>query len=187
MLSDTLGGTVTLAGTRVRATIAYHLEAMLLGGARYEIGHVAEASYRHDVVGVRYTFAARDYAQDAYAGYSGLEHTGVLEAHWRELTIGYVLDRDSTDDMTLAANSQGGRADVVAGPFRGSALVLDRRFDELGRTDVQVRVDGALFLELSKAIGGVVGATFVRNASNTPDFDYTKWTLFAGLVIGAAS
>jgi tetratricopeptide (TPR) repeat protein len=183
MFTDTLGGTATLGGARV----AYHFEAALLGGARYELGHVAEASYRSGAFGARYTFAARDYAQAAYVGYSGLQHTGALEAHWHDVTVAGVVDRDSTDDAMLAATSAGGRADVHAGAFRGSAIVLDRQFDEAGRVDVQARVDGALFLDVSRSVGAVIGAALVRNASNAPDFDYTKWTVFAGLVIGASS
>jgi tetratricopeptide (TPR) repeat protein len=187
MVSDSLGGTATFAGAHDRGTLAYHFEAALLGGTRYELGHVAEATYRHDAVGARYTFAARDYAQDAYTGYSGFEHTGVIEAYWHELSAGPVIDRDSTSDATLAATSFGGRADVRARNFRGSALVLDRRFDEMGRADVEARIDGAVFVDLSPSLGAVLGASFVRNASNTPDFDYTKWTVFAGLVIGTSS
>ena len=187
MLSDSLGATATFASEHDRGTLAYHFEAALLGGGRYELGHVAEATYRHDVVGARYTFAARDYAQDAYSGYSGFEHTGVLEAYWHELSAGPVIDRDSTTDPTLAATSFGGRIDARERNFRGSAFVLDRRFDEMARVDVQARVDGAFFLDLSPSLGAVLGASFVRNASTTPDFDYTKWTVFAGLVIGASS
>ena len=183
MLTDTLGGTATFG----RARLAYHFEAALLGGARYDIGHVAEASFRRGVVGARYTFAARDYAQDAYAAYSGFEHTGALEAHWRDVTVAYVIDRDATTGAMLAATSQGGRADVSAGAFRGSAIVLDRQFDENGRVDVQARIDGAVFLDISRTLGVVIGATLVRNASNAPDFDYTKWTVFAGLVLGTSS
>jgi hypothetical protein len=57
----------------------------------------------------------------------------------------------------------------------------------MGRADVEARIDGAVFLDLSPSLGAVLGASFVRNASNTPDFDYTKWTVFAGLVIGTSS
>lgn len=197
MLSDALGGTLTLAGRRDRGTLAYHFEASLLGGTRYETGHVGEATYRHVLGGewsggVAYTFAARDYAQDVYTGYSGIEHTGVADAGWRGLSLGYVFDRDATSDPMLAATSQGIRAaarihasaDVE---LRATAFVLDHSFDEAGRRDVQARGDAAAFFAISRTLGAVIGTTLVRNASNAADFDYTKWTVFAGLVIGVSS
>ncbi|HSN30234.1 MAG TPA: hypothetical protein VLT45_28295, partial [Kofleriaceae bacterium] len=197
MLSDALGGTLTFAGRRDRVTAAYHFEAAMLGGSRYEIGHVGEATYRHVLAGewsagAQYTFAARDYAQDAYAGYSGLEHTGIADVGWGGLSLGYVIDRDATTDSMLAATSQGLRATAgvhasSAVELRATAVALDRAFDEAGRRDVQVRVDAAAFFAVSKRLGAVIGSTLVRNASNAADFDYTKWTVFAGLVLGASS
>lgn len=197
MLSDAVGGTLTFAGPRDRVTLGYHFEAALLGGARYETGHVGEATYRHVLAGewsagAQYTFAARDYAQAAYTGYSGLEHTGVADVGWHGLSLGYEIDRDATTDAMLAATSQGARATArihASGDveLRATAVVLDRVFDEAGRRDVQARGDAAAYVAISRTLGVVLGSTFVRNASSAADFDYTKWTVFAGLVIGASS
>jgi hypothetical protein len=200
MLADAIGATNTLAGAHDRASIAYHFEASTLGAQRYELAHVADGSYRHTFgasfgLGARYTFAARDYAPDAYAGYTGLYHVASAEAVWgspaasSEGTIGYVFERQGANDPTLASNGNGGSAQLRLRlgdgvDLRASALAIHRRFDSasMGRIDTYVRGDAALYVDASSAFGFVVGGSLVRNASNTPDDDYTKWTLFAGVI-----
>lgn len=204
-LADVLGATLTLADRDNRGSLAYHLEASTLGGARYELGHVVDAGYRRALGGgyglaVRYTFAARDYAQDAYAGYTGLYHTAIAEAGWggpaapRELAIGYVLEREATDDPALAAVSHGGRIAGRVRPWRGAELrgsvsVGAYLFDAaaMGRRDLLARGEAALYLDLSRVVGLVLGGTLVRNASSVADDDYAKSAVFAGLVIATSS
>ena len=205
MLADSLGATLTLAGTADRASLAYHFEAEMLGGARYELGHVVELAYRHQLggelgIGARYTLAARDYAQDAYSGYSGLEHVGVAELAWgepttpTEVTLGYVIDRDGTDDPALAELGQGGQLTLRARPWsggelQGAVLAENRMYDaaSMGRQDVLVTGSLALYVDLSQTFGLVFGASATRNASNVAVYDYTKWTGYAGLIVGASS
>ncbi len=51
MLASSSGATYTAATSRQRATLAYHFDASMLGGSQYELGHVAEASYRYSLAG----------------------------------------------------------------------------------------------------------------------------------------
>ena len=200
MLADTAGATYTFAGLSDRATAAYHFEAETLGGARYELAHVADASYRHLFageygIGARYSFAARDYALADYAGYTGMTHTAGADLSWGTpggasgASLGYVFERENTDDPTLSSTGHGARGELHARlapgtDLRASALALHRTFDpdSMGRVDTLVRTDAALYIDLSSSLGIVVGGTLVRNASNAADFDFTKWTAFAGLV-----
>lgn len=203
-LADTLGASYTLAGRDDRASLGYHFDASLLGGARFELGHVFDASYRHLFgelgLGGRYTFADRDYAQMDYAGYTGLYHTGIAELSWgsptapTELAGGYVFERDHTNDATLSETGNGGRATLRAkvggaGELRASLLVVHRVYDaaSLGRVDEHVRGDAALFVDLSPTWGLVLGGTAMRNASSDANFTYTKLTIYAGIVVGASS
>jgi hypothetical protein len=103
---------------------------------------------------------------------------------------GYVVERAITEDPMLTATGQGGRLALqlrphAAASLRASLLALDRVYD-LGRRDVHVRADAALFVDLARNYGFVVGGTFLRNTSTNGDFDYTKWTAYAGIVIGAS-
>lgn len=205
MLADSVGATLTLAGAADRGSLAYHFEASMLGGARYELGHVVELAYRHTLggdlgLGARYTLAARDYAQDAYAGYTGLEHTGVAELAWgepttpTEVTVGYVIDRDGTDDPALSELGQGGQLTLRARPWsggelRGLVLAENRMYDaaSMDRHDMLLTGNLALYVDLSHTFGLVFGATVTRNASSDADYDYAKWTAYAGLIVGASS
>lgn len=203
-LGDVLGATLVLADRANQASLAYHFEGSTLGGARYELGHVVDAGYRRALGGyglaLRYTFAARDYAQDAYAGYTGRYHTAIAEAAWggpaapHELAIGYVLERDATDEPALAAIAHGGRIAARVRPWRGgelrvSASASARLFDAaaMGRRDLLARGEAALYLEVSRAVGLVLGLTLVRNASNVADDDHAKATAFAGVIVAASS
>jgi tetratricopeptide (TPR) repeat protein len=198
MLGDVIGGTATLAGTDNRASLGYHFDASLLGGSAYQQGHLVDAMARHDFaqlgVAAYYTFADRVYYPATYAGYTGVTHTGVAElASGSQLAIGYVIERAITDDATLSDLGQGARASAVLRPWstaelHATALVIHRAYDAaaMGRVDLQARADAALYMDVSRAFGLVCGASFVRNASNAADYDYTKWVVFAG-VIAAAS
>jgi tetratricopeptide (TPR) repeat protein len=204
-LGDVLGATVALEGGANAGSLAYHFELSTLGGARYELGHIADAGYRRALggrdglgLGLRYTFAARDFAQDAYAGYTGLYHTAIAEASWggpaapREFAIGYVLARDATDDATLAATGHGGRIAARLRPWAGAELRAQLTagaylYNEAARRDLRVRGEATLFIDVSHAVGIVLGATALHNASNAADADYDKWTAFGGLVVAASS
>lgn len=203
MLADAIGATATMAGARDRATLAYHYDASTLGGARYELAHVVDASYRHALgaglaAGASYSFAARDYAQDAYAGYTGLYHTAGAELAWgsprgpAEASAGYVFEREGTDDATLASIGHGGRGQLHirlgdAADLRASAEAIHRTFDAaaMGRIDTSISADAALYVDVTDALGFVLGASLVRNVSNVADYDYMKWTAFAGLIATA--
>jgi hypothetical protein len=200
LLANSLGATWDHAGDALRASAAYHFESSTLGGARYQLGHVGELAGRYALTdgwgaAARYTIAARDYAPDAYAGYSGIYHRGELGLDWAdraravELSVGYVIARELTDDASLAATGQGARAAVRVVAWKGAELRADiegqaRVFDDasMGRRDVVVRGGAAFYVDLSSAWGVVVGATALRNASNVADFDFTKLTAYAGLV-----
>jgi tetratricopeptide (TPR) repeat protein len=204
LLANAVGASYALAGVENRAALAYHFDASTLGGARYELAHIAEASYRHALsrcyaLGARYTFAARDYSQAAYAGYTGLDHTGGVELAWgsprapSEGWAGYVFERESTSDPALASTGHGGRAQISArlggdALLRASGLAMYRTYDaaSMARVDTLVRGDLAVYLGVSDAIGLILGTSLARNISNDANFDYTKWTVFVGAVAGAS-
>jgi hypothetical protein len=204
MLADSSGGTWTLAGASDRALLAYHFDASMLGGARYELAHLADVAVQHALsrsygLAASYQFAARDYAQDAYSGYSGMYHAAAAELTWgspratSEGSTGYVFERDNTSDGTLRSTGHGARVQLHArlgggADLRVSALAVQRTFDAaaMGRVDTHVRTEAALYLDATASVGVLIGGSFVRNASNAADFDYTKWTAFVGLVAAAA-
>jgi hypothetical protein len=199
LLSNTVGAAATFGGSTDHVMLAYHFEASLLGGSRYDLGHAGDVAYLHsfgDGLGaaVRYSLDARDYAPPAYAGYTGLSHTGIAELAWgtpstaKQLSIGYVLERDNTADRMLTATGNGGRLTVrgraASGvELRGSALASYRSYDaaSLGRRDLYVTADAGLYVELTRVFGVVLGGTLVRNASNAAATDYLKWTVYAGV------
>jgi tetratricopeptide (TPR) repeat protein len=203
MLANAVGATYTLAGTSDRASLAYHFDASTLGGARYELAHLADVTYRHALascygIAARYTFADRNYAPVDFAGYTGLDHVGGVDFAWGsprspgEGSAGYVFEREGTTDPTLASTGHGARAQLrarVAGDteVRASALAIYRTFDAaaMGRVDTHLRGDVALYVGASDAIGFVAGASLARNVSNDPDYDYTKWTVFVGISASA--
>ena len=105
-----------------------------------------------------------------------------------------MIDRDGTDDPALAALGQGGQLTLRARPWsggelRGAVLAENRMYDaaSMGRHDVLVTGSLALYVDLSHALGLVFGASATRNASSAGDYDYTKWTGYAGLIVGASS
>jgi hypothetical protein len=205
LLGNVAGATYPYVDTSNRASVAYHFEASALGGARYATGHVVDAAYRRALgdefgAAARYTFAARDFAPDTYAGYTGASHTGVVELSWGttdqpfELAVGYVVTREVTADSALSATAQGARAALRLSPWHGAdlritAAAADRIYDAaaMGRRDLQGRADAALLLDLTERVGVVVGGSWLRNASTDATFDYTKWTAFAGLVAVVSS
>ncbi|MGE5181468.1 MAG: tetratricopeptide repeat protein [Acidobacteriota bacterium] len=204
LFANAVGASYTLAGASQRASLAYHFDASTLGGARYDLAHLVDASYRHAVasnygLGVRYQGARHDYGLADYAGYTGFDHVAGADLAWgsprasSEGTVGYVFEREATADSALASTGHGGRAQVVAHlaggtELRASALVIHRGFDaaSMGRVDTHVRGDVALYVGASDAIGFVAGATLARNVSNDPNYDYAKWTVFVGLVASAS-
>ncbi len=203
MLANAVGASYTLAGAADRAMLAYHFDASMLGGTRYELAHLVDASYRHAIadsygIGARYSFAYHDYAPVDYAGYTGPDHVAGIDFAWgssrapSEGTVGYVFERESTSDPTLASTGHGGRAQLRAritsdSELRASALAIYRTFDaaSMGRVDTHLRGDVALYIGVADAIGLVAGATLARNVSNDPNYDYTKWTVFVGLAAAA--
>ncbi|HEY6032708.1 MAG TPA: hypothetical protein VIV58_00575, partial [Kofleriaceae bacterium] len=204
MLSDTVGASAIVGGATDRAILAYHFDAATLGGARYDVGHAVDLGYVHVLAGplaatARYSLDARTYTPAAYAGYTGLTHTGILELAWgtptsaKQASLGYVIERDATDDPMLAATGNGARLALRTGSsaieLRGSALASYRIYDAdaLGRRDLLVTADTSLYAELSHAFGLVVGATLLRNLSNEAATDYLKWTVYAGVVASAGS
>ena len=198
------GATLALAGPNDDAQLAYHFETQTLGGQLYQLGHVADASYRHwfGELGARasYTFADRDYMQTDYAGYTGLDHTGVAELAWGppsarlQLAAGYVFERDATTDATLAETGNGGRATLIARlgdgvELHGALLAIDRVYDSasMGRVDHYVRGDAALSVELTRQLSLVLGGSYLGNASTDASFAYTKLAVFAGVSVGESS
>jgi tetratricopeptide (TPR) repeat protein len=182
-----------------RAALGYHLEASMLGGARYQLAHTADASGRRAIAGplgiaASYQLTVRSFFPAAYAGYTGTTHTGAARLSWvtpdRELELGYVLAREQTDDATLSATAGGGQLAARFGLGHGAdlrllALVSDRRYDaaSMGRRDVQVRADASLYVDLSPHLGGVIGGSLLHDVSNVMDQGYTKWTGYLGVVV----
>lgn len=187
--------------TTYRAALGYHLDASLLGGARYQLGHTADAALRRAIVGrfgiaVSYQLVARTLFPEAYAGYTGTTHTGTARLSWispaLELEAGYVIARERTDDATLSALASGGQlaARLRLGhlDLRLFTQVTDRRYDPaaMGRRDLHARADLALYLDLSSHLGGLIGGTMLHDASNQIDLGYAKWTGYLGVVIAAS-
>ncbi len=202
LLGDVLGGTLVFADRCNHGTLAYHLDASLLGGTRFDVAHVADAGYRRSVgggygVGARYAFAAHDYAQDAYAGYSGLYHTATAEASWgaptsaRELVLGYVVAREATDDGDLAVTAHGpivtGRVRAHGSELRTAISIAQRWYGEDGRRDLLARGEAMLVVDISRTVSLVLGATAVHNGSTIAADAYDKWTVFGGVIVASSS
>ena len=182
-----------------RAALGYHFDASMLGGSRYQFGHTADASGRRAIDGalgiaVSYQLAVRTLFPAAYAGYTGITHTGAVRLSWitpdRELELAYVLAREHTDDATLSAIASGGQITARFGFGHGTdlrllGLVSDRRYDaaSMGRHDVQVRGDASLYVDLSSHLGAVLGGSLLHDVSNTLDQGYTKWTGYLVVVV----
>jgi tetratricopeptide (TPR) repeat protein len=200
--SSVTGATWSRHGESYRVALGYHLDASLLGGALYQVGHTADAALRRTIAGrvavaLGYQLVARTLYPAAYAGYSGATHTGTARLVWTtralELELGGVFARESTDDAALAASAPGGQllARLRLGrsvELRTFAQLADRRYDAaaLGRRDVQVRGDASLYVELSSHLGGVLGGGVLHDDSNQMDLGYTKWTAYLGLVVAAS-
>jgi hypothetical protein len=203
MLALTSGATYLHVGSVHRASVAYHLEVSTLGGTRYLVGHVGELALRRAMspcvaLAARYTFADRAYAAADYAGYSGITHAAAAELTWTrrsfQLDVSYLFDRESTDDPALSAIGNGVRGAAQFQPsktldLRGSLTTTYRRFDaaSAGRRDLRLQGEVSVYHDLSGIWGLVVGGAFVRNVSSNVDFDYPKWTVFAGLVAALSS
>ncbi len=204
LLANTIGANAQAGDADWTGTAGYHFEASTLGGARYELGHVGDLGLRR-ALGARtgldasYTIAARDYAIADYAGYSGVTHRGGLDLDWAdrdhtvELVAGARIARELTDDPALTATAAGGRAELRLAAWKGAELRADadataRTFDpaSMGRRDLQLRGGAAFYIDLSPAVGLVVGGTALRNVSNDSDFDATKLTAYVGLVAAAS-
>lgn len=189
-------------GPAYRAALGYHLDASLLGGARYQLGHTADAGLRRAIAGpfgiaVGYQLVARTLFPAAYAGYTGITHTGAARLSWitqaLELELGGVIARERTDDATLSARASGGQLTARlhlgrATDVRMFTQVTDRRYDAaaMGRHDVAVRADLSLYLELSPHVGGVLGGALLHDAANQMDLGYTKWTGYLGVVVATS-
>lgn len=189
-------------GDVYRAQLGYRLEASLLGGAQYLIGHTGEASARRAVAGsfgvaATYQLAARSYVPTEYAGYSGLTHTATARLSWLapscEVELGYVFARELTDDAALSATVNGGQVSARLGLATGVDLrlfgvVADRRFEAASpaRHDVSARGDVSLYVDLWSHVGAVVGGSLLDNASSAMDQSYTKWTAYLGVVLATA-
>lgn len=189
-------------GEAYRVALAYRFDASLLGGARYQIGHTAEASLRRAIAGplgvaLGYQLVARTLFPDAYAGYTGVTHTGTARLSWSrrtaEVELGYVIARERTDDAMLSALASGGQ---LAAQLRIARIadvrlftqVTDRRYDAaaMGRRDLHARAELSLFVDLSAQLGLVFGGSLLHDASNQIDLGYTKWTAYTGLVIATS-
>jgi tetratricopeptide (TPR) repeat protein len=181
-----------------RVALGYHFDASLLGGARYQVGHTADAAVRRAIEGplgvaLGYQLVARTLYPDAYAGYTGVTHTGTARLSWSapalELEAGAVIARERTDDPTLAALARGGQltARIHAGhaDLRAFAQLTDRRYNgaALGRRDTHLRAEASLYVDLSSNVGGVIGGGLLHDVSNQMDLGYTKWTGYLGVVV----
>jgi tetratricopeptide (TPR) repeat protein len=202
MLSSASSATWSQRGDAYRAALGYRLDASTLGGARYLLGHTGELNARRAIagsfgLGAGYQLAARSYAPDAYAGYTGVTQTATARLSWIaaswELELGYVLVREATDDPALSATGNGGQlaARLSLGrvaDLRLVALGSDRRYDAaaMGRHDVVVRADASLYVELGAHVGAVLGGSLLDNTSSAMDQSYAKWTAFLGLVVATA-
>jgi tetratricopeptide (TPR) repeat protein len=202
LASSVSGATWSHRSVAYRAALGYHLDASILGGSRYQLGHTADASGRRAIaepfgIAVSYQLAARTLFPAAYAGYTGITHTGAARLSWitpdRELELAYVLAREHTDDAALSATASGGQLAARFGFDHGTdlrlfALVSDRRYDaaSMGRRDVQVRADLSLYVDLASHVGAVIGGSLLRDVSNTMDQGYTKWTAFLGIVVATS-
>jgi tetratricopeptide (TPR) repeat protein len=184
-----------------RVALGYHLDASLLGGARYQLGHTADTGLRRAIAGrlgvaITYQLAARTLFPAAYAGYTGLTHTGTARLSWSapafELELGAVAARERTDDTALAALAAGGQLStrVRLGPadLRMFAQLTDRQYDAaaMGRRDTHLRADLSLYVDLSAHLGGVIGGALVHDVSNQMDLGYTKWTGYLGVVVATS-
>ncbi|HEX2685429.1 MAG TPA: hypothetical protein VHN14_02365 [Kofleriaceae bacterium] len=200
--SSVSSATWSYRSAAVRAALGYHLDASLLGGARYQLGHTADAGLRLALAGplgvtLGYQLIARTLFPAAYAGYTGTVHTGTARLSWissaLELELGYVIAREQTDDATLSALASGGQltARLHVGhraDLRMFTQVTDRRYDPaaLGRRDVFLRADLSLYFDLSAHLGGVIGGAVLHDTSNQMDLGYTKWTGYLGVVVAAS-
>lgn len=201
MGSSVSGLTWSHRGAAYRAALGYHVDASMLGGALFQVGQTADASARRAIAGsfgvaASYQLVARTLYPDAYAGYSGMVHTGTARLSWLadawDLEVGAVVGREATDDPTLSALAAGGqlaaRLRLGRADLRVFARATDRRYDAAsqGRRDVQVRADASLYIDLASHLGAVLGGTLLDNRSNVMDFGYVKWTGYLGVVVATA-
>lgn len=189
-------------GPMYRAALGYHLDASLLGGERYQLGHTVDAALRRAIAGplgvaVSYQLVARTLFPAAYAGYTGTTQTGTARLSWStraiDAELGAVIAREDTDDAALAALATGGQLSTRlhlggAADLRVFTQLTDRRYDEaaMGRRDVHLRTDLSLYVDLSSHLGGVIGGALVHDISNQMDLGYTKWTGYLGVVVAAS-
>jgi tetratricopeptide (TPR) repeat protein len=184
-----------------RGAIGYHIDVSTLGGVFFQLGQTFDAAGRRLIAGAfavaaSYQLTARTLYPDAYAGYTGLVHTGAAKLSWLagawELELAGLAVREATSDPTLAATGAGGQiaARLRLGriDMRVVARAIDRRYDAAaqGRRDLQVRGEAALYVDITSHLGAVIGATMLDDHSNVMADSYAKWTGYLGLVIATA-
>ena len=199
--SSVTGATWSHAGPTLRTTLAYHLDASLLGGARYQLGHSFDAGARRAItrslgVAASYQLAIRRLFPDAFAGYTGAVHTGALRLSYLarawELELGPVIAREATDDPALSVVARGGqlaaRLRLGRVDLRLTARAADRVYDAAaqGRRDFQLRADASLYVDVTDSIGAVLGGSLLDDRSNAMDQSYVKWTGYLGAVVAFA-
>ena len=198
MGSSASGLTWSRRGAAYRAGLGYHVDLSMLGGALLQVGQTVDASARRAIAGsfgvaASYQLVVRTLYPDAYAGYSGMVHTGTARLSWLadvwELELGAVVGREATDDPALSAVAAGGqlaaRLRLGRADLRAFARATDRRYDAAaqGRRDLQVRADASLYVELTAHVGAVVGGALLDDRSNVMDDGYVKWTGYLGVVV----
>jgi hypothetical protein len=192
-------------GRNDRVGVGYSFDLMTLGGALFNLGHVAEAAYRRRIVadfgiGASYQFRHRSYLIDSYAPFTGPTHAGALELSWGaperplEVTLAYVLLRELTADPIFTATGHGGRvrARVRFGKrydLGATAWAIYRSFDVADgsaglRRDTQIYGDVSLAIDLHRNVGLIVGGSLLRNLSTVSDYDYLKATAHLGVAFG---
>jgi tetratricopeptide (TPR) repeat protein len=201
LASSVAGATWSHLGTAYRAALGYHLDASMLGGVGYQLGHTVDAGARRAIAGsfgvaASYQLVVRTLYPDAFAGYTGTVQTGVAQLSWLaptwELELGGVIAREATDDPALSAVVSGGqlagRLRLGRADLRLFARALDRRYDDAaqGRQDVQLRADASVYVDLTPHLGAVLGGTLLDNRSNVMDDGFVKWTGYLGVVVATA-
>jgi len=168
-------------------------EGMLLGGAPYALGIGGQLGARLRLSdGVtpwaRYTLRHRAYQPDAYGGYSGLTHAGVLGVTLRagrqlRADLGYTLGEERAESSDLAAWFHGPTAELEwrRGPL-GVNLggSLGARAYDAGRRDLLLAASTSVSVDLSQLVGLLGGVSLLRNWSSDSGFEYVKVTAFAG-------
>jgi hypothetical protein len=203
IFGNAIGPRYAYLGSNDRPWVAYAFELQTLGSQLLLLGHSVDAGYRRRLVrdlwiGARYLFRYRQYYADGYTPFTGPAHNGAVEISWGaperpfELSAGYLVVREVTEDDHYTATGHGGR---LYGRRRFSSRLelsasfwaIHRTFDEIDtgfsprRIDTQIYADAALGIDLHRHLGLIVGAQVLRNFSTDPSFDYLKVTGYVGL------